>query len=307
MHTLLYTIPGLYLGALMPGRARTQRGAAGEAAKGDAAGAGTSQDIDVRHCETAADFAACVRLQKLTWGEGYRDVVTASLLKVSRRVGGVVAAAFLETGEAAGFVFGLTGVNGGGRPTHWSHMLAVAPAYRDRGVGRRLKRFQWDALRAMGVETAQWTFDPLVARNAHLNVNRLGVEFEEYVPDMYADTGSGLHAFGTDRFVVSWRIDDRVGPGAGRIPARPEAPVVNVDSGGTPLCVPRDVSEPAVRIEIPADIEALLARDIEALREWRTSTRAAFLRYLAKGLRVTGFVRGVDAGWYVLESESGAG
>jgi predicted GNAT superfamily acetyltransferase len=227
------------------------------------------------------------------------------LLKVTRRVGGVVAGAFVDGGEAAGFVFGLTGVNGGGRLVHWSHMLAVAPRYRDRGVGRQLKRFQWETLRSMGVETAQWTFDPLVARNAHLNVNRLGATLSEYVPDMYADTGSGLHAFGTDRFVVTWRIEGS-GPAARSAEGDCGGPRVNVDDEGSPVAVPLETGERTVRIEVPADIEPLMEADIESLRRWRVSTRAAFERYLGSGYGVAGFVRGAVVGWYILEAGAGS-
>jgi predicted GNAT superfamily acetyltransferase len=127
------------------------------------------------------------------------------LLSVSQKVGGLVAGAFSDAGDLVGFVFGLTGLRGG-RIVHWSHMLAVDPDYRDRGVGRRLKLYQRECLRAAGVDRMYWSFDPLVARNAHLNLNRLGVLVEDYVTDMYADTGSDLHAFGTDRFVASWPV-----------------------------------------------------------------------------------------------------
>ena len=100
-------------------------------------------------------------------------------------------------------MFGITGVQEG-QLVHWSHMLAVERAYRDHGLGRRLKECQRELLRELGVDTIYWTFDPLVARNAHLNLNRLGTTVREYVPDMYGDTGSPLHTFGTDRFVVAW-------------------------------------------------------------------------------------------------------
>jgi len=276
-------------------------------AKGVEAGAGVGTplappvDVTVRHCETLSDYEACVRLQSATWGPGYRDVVTASLLKVSQRVGGVVAGAFLESGELAGFVFGLTGVNGGGRVIHWSHMLAVDPAYRDLGVGRRLKAFQWEALRSLGASTAYWTFDPLVARNAHLNLNRLGVTLEEYVVDMYADTGSGLHAFGTDRFVVSWPIEGAAAR-VGRSPVGKPGPVVNVDVRGRPLRTPREEGSECVGIEIPSDIEPMVETDLAALREWRVSTRSAFRAYLGRGYELTGFERGAEVGRYVLEA-----
>src|SRR5690606_28979184 len=101
-------------------------------------------------------------------------------------------------------VFGLTGLEHG-RLVHWSHMLAVRPEWRDLGVGTRLKAYQREAVARLGVEVIYWSFDPLMARNAHLNLNRLGARVAEYVEDMYGATGSTLHAgLGTDRLVVVW-------------------------------------------------------------------------------------------------------
>src|SRR5262249_22936157 len=95
-----------------------------------------------------------------------------------------------------------------GRIVHWSHMLAVDPAARDHGLGTRLKLYQRELLLPLGVEAVEWTYDPLEARNAHLNFNHLGAGVAEYVPDMYREErGSELwRGIGTDRFVVAWRI-----------------------------------------------------------------------------------------------------
>src|SRR5205085_3600896 len=136
-----------------------------------------------------------------TWGESFAEAVPGSILKICQKVGGVAAGAFEVGGEERllGFVFGLTGVRHG-RLAHWSHMLAVLPEARDLGLGTRLKLYQRDLLLPLGVESVLWTFDPLEARNAHLNLNRLGAEVLEYVEDMYAgELGSELSkGIGTD-------------------------------------------------------------------------------------------------------------
>lgn len=260
----------------------------------------------LRHCTTHDEFDACVRLQQATWGESYRDSVPASLLKVSQRVGGIVAGAFDAEDALIGFAWGLTGPDGHGRLLHWSHMLAVRADWRDRGVGRALKHFQRAALRGTGVETIAWTFDPLVARNAHLNLNRLGARIAEYVPDMYAETGSGLHAFGTDRMVATWPVETSGpgpdGAGAGTIPSHvaAAAPIVS----GTPA--QRDGAMPwpgdggPVRIEVPADIETIARERLAEARAWRDCSRAAFLEAARRGYSVTGFARTEERCFYVL-------
>src|SRR5262245_31570741 len=160
--------------------------------------------IEVRALAGNEELNACVALQLATWGEGFTDVVPASILKVAQHIGGVVVGAFDSSNVLLGFVFGLTGVERG-KIVHWSDMLAVRPEARNLGLGRRLKEHQRHMVREVGAEVIYWTYDPLVARNAHLNFNRLGVRVAEYVEDMYGVTDSVLHGgVPTDRLVVAW-------------------------------------------------------------------------------------------------------
>jgi predicted GNAT superfamily acetyltransferase len=255
--------------------------------------------IELRALQTHAEYAACVQLQRDTWGMDYADCVPASVLKVSQYVGGVSGGAFTGEGRLVGFVYGLTGVREG-RLIHWSHMLAVAPEFRNHGVGRRLKEYQREMLRGLGVEMIYWTFDPLVARNAHLNLNRLGTRVEEYVPDMYGATGSELHAFGTDRFVVSWAAaggrQAAKAPGGWREAGLPMGAAGNGKAG--------ECADEVVRIRIPVDVETL---PVEEAQAWRSETRPQFVALLADGYRVSGFVSDAAEGcYYVLSRGAGA-
>ena len=160
----------------------------------------------VRDLAGHAELEAAVVLQEETWGEGFHERVPPSTLLVAQKLGGVVAGAFAPGGALVGFVFGMTGVRHG-QLVHWSDMLAVRPEWRGHGVGQALKRFQRERCRALGIATIFWTFDPLAARNARLNLNRLGARVDDFVPDMYgANTGSPLHDLGTDRLVASWPV-----------------------------------------------------------------------------------------------------
>ena len=136
----------------------------------------------------------------------------------------------------------------------------------------------------MGVETVYWTYDPLVARNANLNFNRLGALPVEYVEDMYGeDTGSLLHSgLGTDRFVVAWPITS---PEVGRLLDR------DVQAAPTRETPPFAVDEEApgtAWVEVPPDVGALLHASPDDARDWRLRTRTAFVDLLAAGYRVTG-------------------
>ncbi|MHB1864538.1 MAG: hypothetical protein ACYCVL_16445, partial [Gemmatimonadaceae bacterium] len=253
--------------------------------------------ITIRALASLDDYRAAVALQYETWGRGLTDVTSATILKIGQRVGGVSAGAFAADGALLGFVFGLTGVEQG-RVVHWSHMLAVRADAQSLGLGRRLKEFQRAAVAALGAHVMYWTFDPLVARNAHLNFNVLGVRVVEYVRDMYGDMGSTLNrGIGTDRFVVAWDLDPaelarrRAAIAAARDDAGfHAAPVVNPDPGGGLLRAFAAGGAPALRVQVPADIGAVQAADLDAAARWRASTRAAFEHLLAAGYRAAGFV-----------------
>jgi predicted GNAT superfamily acetyltransferase len=222
-------------------------GAHEEPAAGVAASAAGADGVTIRQLAGPDEYRACFDLQLTTWGSDFRETVPPSVLKISQYVGGVAAGAFAADGRLLGFVYGLTGVRppGGGRRlppvaappgtplnsperppgpaplVHWSHMLAVAPEARDLRLGMRLKLYQRDLLAPLGIEAMEWTFDPLEARNAHLNLNLLGAEVIEYVEEMYAgEMGSQLaHGIGTDRFIVRWQLAAPAGAGgAGAAP-----------------------------------------------------------------------------------------
>jgi predicted GNAT superfamily acetyltransferase len=258
------------------------------AAHGDRPTAVVGDAIEIRRLATHDELAEAVAIQDEIWGAGFSDRVPAAILNVSQKIGGVTAGAFDATGRMVGFVYGLTGFRDG-RPIHWSDMLAVREEARGRHLGERLKQFQRDELRRIGVETMYWTFDPLVARNAHFNINRLGARPVEYVPNMYGThTGSTLHgAIETDRFVAAWDLRDGAArPGA---PVPPSLPLVNPTRPDGSPSLGTLLDAPQVRVEIPHDIEALLARAPAVAAQWRVVTRAALLHYLQHGYDVTGF------------------
>ncbi len=266
----------------------------------------------LRQLETHEDYEACVRLQRKIWGENFHDVVPATILIVSQQVGGVTAGAFDASGRLIGFVFGISGVKNG-ELAHWSDMLAVRPEARGLGLGKRLKFFQRDLLLAQGIKVAYWTYDPLIAQNANLNLNGLGAMVVEYVANMYGDTGSTLHAgLDTDRFVVKWQLAApraKLNNGASFPP--PEAlaaPVVNPDAvtghaphaRGQPLPTTR-----WVRVMVPPDIEQVKIATPDDARLWQLATRRAFQQYLANGYRVAAFHYSTDPGrsFYLVTSD----
>ena len=266
-------------------------------------------DVTIRALESRHDYDACVRLQRETWGQDFRDVVPATILMVSQRVGGVAAGAF-DGQQLLGFVFGVSGVRDDER-AHWSDMLAVRPEARGRGIGRRLKCYQREKLLQYGIKTAFWSYDPLVAPNAHFNLNQLGAVPMEYVADMYGDTGSALHrGLETDRLVVRWSLSDpavtrRLRGDTTRLDdAATQAPMIGAETVQTPDELP-DASW--VRIAVPCDVAMVKQQTPDVARAWQLAVRQSFDWYLGRGYRVAGFrlAAGSERPWYALNRSAG--
>jgi chorismate synthase len=251
--------------------------------------------IEVRPLATREELQACVDLQRETWGDKFSDTVPASILKVSQRIGGVALGAFGDTGRLLGFVFGLTGIERGA-VVHWSDMLAVRPEARNLGLGRRLKERQRELVRELGASVIYWTYDPLIARNAHLNFNRLGVRVAEYVEDMYGVTDSVLHGgMPTDRVIVAWPTADeeialRLAEAQRALASSDcrQAPVATTDwlEGATDAAI----LPHCVRVEVPVDAEPLFVSAPEEALRWRVSTRRAMRWGIRAGYSVSAFL-----------------
>lgn len=253
---------------------------------------------------SAADQKACVALQREIWGATF-DPVPATILQVADHIGGVALGAFDVAGQLAGFVFGLTGIDEAGNVIHWSHMLAVRTDLQDAGLGRRLKECQRQELCRRGIARMYWTYDPLVAKNAHLNLNVLGASVVQYVPDMYGQTGSPLHhGLATDRLIVlcdNTRTPEPVS--AMLAPADTVLPVLTAQPRpGDPLAS-HDQRPQRLRLEIPPEFSRLLAERPDDARAWHTATREHFQWALGNGYSVIGLRRDAAAGrsFYLLQ------
>jgi predicted GNAT superfamily acetyltransferase len=253
-------------------------------------------EIVIRMLSSQEDYEQAVSLQDETWGAGFSDRVPAAILRVGQKVGGVSAGAFDAQGTLVGFVFGLTGLRDG-QLVHWSDMLAVRETARGHRLGERLKLFQRDAVRAIGVEKMLWTFDPLVARNAHFNLNRLHAGIAEYAPNFYgSNTGSPLHGnLPTDRCVAEWIFAAHAeAPPRDSAANGSDKPFVTTVADASGVRNVDFVDAPRVHVPIPSDIEPILKTNQTTAPEWRLATRDAMMHYLARGYRVSAFRRAVD-------------
>ena len=239
----------------------------------------TLSEILVRRCETLAEFHACVDLQREIWQEAELEVEPATLFVVAAQTGGQVLGAF-DSHRMVGYTLALAGLRNGSAYLH-SHMTGVLPAYRDRGVGRRLKLFQREEALGRGIRLIEWTFDPLETRNAHFNLNRLGAIARRYLPNLYGVTSSPLHGgLPTDRLVAEWFLDS-----AHVLAALAEE---HAESAG-----------PA-SIQLPKEYESWKGNDAGKVRELQARIRDQFTDWFAKGYAAVGVRQGPSGPAYVL-------
>jgi len=248
--------------------------------------AGLPAGVELRALAGRDDLAACLDVQRAVWGDDPRELVPPIILEATLRAGGLLGGACDQAGRLLGFVYGMPAIREG-RPAHWSHLMAVRPEARRLGLGLALKQWQRARLQEQGIERAYWSYDPLLAGNAHLNLNLLGARVVEYVEEMYAGEVQGTA--GSDRFVVEWVL---AAP-AGTVPSGP-AEVVGLETAALP-------DAPRVGVAVPKDFSALAAGDPVLAGRWRAATRRAFTHYLDGGYRIAGFRRG-DLPVYVLEA-----
>jgi predicted GNAT superfamily acetyltransferase len=162
--------------------------------------------IEIRKIVSIPEMEACVQLQQSVWQFRDLDIVPRRMFAVANAVGGQVLGAW--AGEnLIGYALAIPGFRDG-RPYFHSHMLAVAPDYRNRGVGKMLKLAQREDALARGIDLIEWTFDPLEIKNAFFNIEKLGAIVRRYTPDFYGASTSPLHGnLPTDRLHAEWWLD----------------------------------------------------------------------------------------------------
>lgn len=253
---------------------------ADEAARRAAARSG----VVVRELTGIAEQADGIRLLSDIWGRTPENPpVPPELLRALSKAGNYVGGAFGDDG--------LLGVAiafhaDPGRHALHSHIAGIAPAHAGRAVGFALKQHQRAWALARGIDVIEWTFDPLVARNAHFNITKLGARPVEYLANFYGAMSDGVNGDDeTDRLLITWdlRSAETAACAAGA-PARPPRP----EAGDHTVAVPRDIER--LRREHPADAH-----------RWRLQVRAELGDLLDAGGRIIGFDR--DEGYLVRRGE----
>jgi len=243
--------------------------------------AGSQAVIEIRPLYQFEEFAEAIRLQQTIWGFDDMEMLPLRSFVVYEKIGGQLFGAY-DGGEMVAFLIAVPGIKPGPRPYLHSHMLGVLPAWRDTGIGRRLKLRQREEALQRGIELIEWTFDPLELKNAFFNLERLGAVVRQYAENQYGVTASPLHGgLPTDRCIAEWWID---------------SPRVRAVLAGE--AVARQVEE---RIVYPSDMGRIRSEDPGLARELQRINGQRFQRAFERGLAVTGFERSETEGTYLLE------
>ncbi|MBN2149603.1 MAG: GNAT family N-acetyltransferase [Anaerolineales bacterium] len=273
-----------------------------------------SPGILLKILEEPGEMGKIVDLQQQVWPGSLVDIVPAHVLTAAVHNGGLVIGAWFDD-QLAGFVFGIPGIYetpDGPRLKHYSHMLGVHPDFRGQGIGFALKRAQWQMVRRQGIDRITWTYDPLLSRNAWLNITRLGAVCDTYLRNFYGEMQDDLNrGLRSDRFQVDWwvnskRVNRRLSRRA-RLTLdlahylAADASIINPSEafpGGWPrpangmagLDSALESRQAILLLEIPADFLALKAADMELAVAWREHSANLFENLFANGYLVTDFV-----------------
>jgi predicted GNAT superfamily acetyltransferase len=256
---------------------RRNRGSAGHSL------AEIKNGVLVRSCHGIEEFQACLQVERAVWQSADIDVVPIPLFVVAAETGGQVLGAF-EGDRLVGFTLAIAGWRSC-KPFLHSHMTAVLDGYRGRGIGKRLKLFQRKDALARGIGLIEWTFDPLIAKNAYINFMSLGAIARRYLPNAYGITTSPLHsALPTDRLMAEWHLRSARVRGA------------LAGKRATPTFSPK-----VVRITIPAALELGEEKNSSTAERIQFKVRSEFLKWLGRGYAAIAVAQGKTGVDYILE------
>ncbi|HEY2866896.1 MAG TPA: GNAT family N-acetyltransferase [Pyrinomonadaceae bacterium] len=234
-------------------------------------------EIEIRECTTLDELAACVQLQRDVFALPDIEISPVRHLVVTKSAGGFVLGAF-SAKVLVGFVLSVPAFLRG-QKAFYSHMTAVRADYQGSGVGAKLKWAQRERSISEGVRLIKWTFEPVKARNAFFNLEKLGATVREYKENFYgvdyisAPQETEKVGLATDRLFAEWEL---------------ESPKVNTLSAGDGFIETRRVAR---EVTVPADWYQLVSRNAKAARREQLRIRSEFESALTDGFICRGFRR----------------
>ncbi|MFI5392810.1 MAG: hypothetical protein ACHQY1_03685 [Myxococcota bacterium] len=260
--------------------------------------AAASAGVTLQALTSLDDADRLIEVMRQTWGD--YDLMPREMVRAIAESGNLPWGAF-DGEELVGYVLGWAGVDPeDGLHVH-SHMLAALPGRRHAGVGVALKLGQRAQSLDPGLQVGGWTFDPLVARNAHFNLSKLGAHCDRFHRNYYGEMGDTLNLGDrSDRLVVRWDLDREPGPWP-----FPDGESIQSLRAAGPADLPRPERGPepsmqapgGVRIGVPRDYASIRSTDGSLAEAWRDATGEIMAQCFALGLRVVAFDADLQGGY----------
>ena len=241
------------------------------------------------NAQRSEELTACTELQQEVFALPDIEISPVRHLVVTKNAGGFTLGAFAEN-KLVGFVLSVPGFDGGER-FFYSHMMAVAADYQSHGIGAKLKWAQREKALYENVNVIKWTFQPVQARNAFFNLEKLGAIVRRYKPNFYgtdyvaSNESSQKTGLDSDRLFAEWNL---------------ESEKVKKLSKGEKFVETGDVVR---TIEIPNDWNSLLKDDAEFAKSEQMRVKSEFVNAFTEKLICRSFVRDENNPKYLLFGE----
>ncbi len=237
--------------------------------------------MNIEELSELDDLREVAQLFLDVWGRATEPPINSDLLRALSLSGNYIAGSRTE-GRLVGGIVGWWGRHRTGELHMHSHILGVLPGSDAKGLGFALKQHQRTWCLDRGIKTIEWTFDPLVRRNASFNLRKLGADAAAYLVDFYGPMQDGINAGDeSDRILIRWDL---------------ESPKAEAAARGVSHEVAKSPDGQAC--ETPEDIVAIRRTDPAQARRWRHALRETLGTHMMAGGRVRGLTRD---GWYVLD------
>jgi predicted GNAT superfamily acetyltransferase len=242
--------------------------------------------IEIREVVTQKEFEICSALQKEVFS--LPDIETSPVrhFVITKNSGGFILGAFID-GKMVGFVLSMAGIRGQQR-FFYSHLTAVLKDFQNHGIGSKLKWAQREFALAQDINYIKWTFQPVLARNAFFNLNRLGAVIKHYSPNFYGTDYPNLQGeteslgLDSDRLFAEWHLDSKK--------------TIKLANGEDYV----EKDEVVKTIEIPTDWSNLVKTDIKKAIAEQARIKHEFQTGFAEGLVCRAFARSETNPKYLL-------
>ncbi len=249
----------------------------------------------IRAITSPIELEQVKQLDEQIWGRNDATPTHQTITAVKN--GGMVLGAF-DGEKLIGFQYSFAGFNGK-IPYLCSHQLGVLPAYRNKGLGERLKHAQKKLAKEMGYSLITWTFDPLETINGYLNIQKLGGICSKYIENCYGEMNDSLNkGLPSDRFLLEWWLDKENTNNKTTIPES----LTQLDNSVIPEQI-HTLEGKSAYVAVPDNFREMKITDKKLAIKWRMKTRETFIPLFKDGWYVTGFIKNNHFCFYLLSKK----